>query len=280
MSTVRILSWNIGGREEAWRQLAADASIDVALLQEAKPPPRGLPLAVVEAQGGWETSGWEKRPFRTAVVRCSKRVETLAEPPVVPLGLAGPAELAVSRPGTLAVARVLPPGGMPFTVASVYAAWERPVPRSDGGWIYGDASAHRLVSDLSALVSAQREQGLLVAGDWNILHGYGEGGSPYWGNRYRTVFERLEAIGLTFVGPERPAGIPADPRPEELPPDSRDVPTFRTSQAVPASAQRQLDFVFASADVADRIAGVAALNGPEEWGVSDHCRVVIDIRER
>jgi exonuclease III len=278
VSTIRLLSWNIGGREESWRQLAADDSIDVALLQEAKVPPPGIRLVVVGAKGTWETSGWERRPFRTAVVRCSDRVEVLEEPVVRQIGLAGPGDLGVSRPGTLAVAKVVPPSGQPFTVASVYAAWERPIPYTDGGWIYADASAHRLVSDLSALVGVQRGHRILVAGDWNILHGYGEGGSPYWGNRYETVFERLEAIGLRFVGPQLPNGAPADPSPEELPSGSKDVPTFRTNQVDPASGRRQLDFVFASLGMLEEIVKVSALNGADEWGTSDHCRVVIDIQ--
>jgi exonuclease III len=56
------------------------------------------------------------------------------------------------------------------------------------------------------------------------------------------------------------------------------VPTFRTNEGDPASGQRQLDFVFASAGLADQIVKVAAMNRPEEWGASDHCRVVIDVR--
>jgi exonuclease III len=277
MTVVRIVSWNIGGREEPWRQIAANDSIDVALLQEAKAPPPGLRLEVVGVEGAWQTSGWEKRYFRTAVVRCSDCVEVIAEPAVRPVGLAGPGDLAVSRPGTLAVAKVVPPNGQPFTVASVYAAWERPVPYAPDGWIYGDASAHRLVSDLSALVATQSEHRILVAGDWNILHGYGEGGSPYWGARYKTVFERLETIGLRFVGPQQPSGVPASPRPGELPSGSKDVPTYRTNATDSASGQRQLDFVFASVDLSDQVVKVAALNSPGEWGASDHCRVMIDI---
>lgn len=41
---------------------------------------------------------------------------------------------------------------------------------------------------------------LIVAGDWNILRGYGEYGSKYWKARYDTVFDRAEALGLRFVG--------------------------------------------------------------------------------
>ena len=277
MSSVRVISWNVGGRDSSWRQLAEDGTVDVALLQEAKAPPQDLKLEVFGAEDGWTTAGWERRHFRTAIVRCSDRVRLDADPIVRPVGLAGPRELAVSRVGTLSVARVTPGEGLPFTVASAYAPWERPIAPADGGWIYADASAHRLVSDLSALVATQRGHRILVAGDWNILHGYGENGSEYWAGRYRSVFDRLEAIGLRFVGPQVPNGMPADPRPSELPLESRDVPTYRTRELDPGSGQRQLDFVFASADVEKQIVRVAAWNKPEEWGVSDHCRVVIDL---
>ena len=277
VGAIRVVSWNIKGREAPWRRLANDQTTDVALLQEAKAPPADLGLEVIGADGAWATAGWERRFFRAVVARCSDRVRLLGEPSVRPIGLAGPDELAVSRPGTLAVAGVVPTGGNRFTVASVYAPWERPVSWSEGGWIYADASAHRLISDLSALVRAQQGHRILVAGDWNILHAYGEDGSPYWAGRYRTVFDRLEAIGLRFVGPQLPEGFPASPRPAELPMDSRDVPTYRTNESDPASAQRQLDFVFVSLALAKQIVRVTALNSPEEWGESDHCRVVIDV---
>jgi len=61
-----------------------------------------------------------------------------------------------------------------------------------------------------------------------------------------------------------------------LPEDSLNVPTFYTNRQTPATASRQLDFVFASESIADRIS-VKALNSVEEWGPSDHCRVMIEL---
>jgi len=92
------------------------------------------------------------------------------------------------------------------------------------------------------------------------------------------VFERAEALGLRFVGPQFPNGRQADPWPDELPRDSLCVPTFHHSRQNPASATRQLDFVFASTSIADRIK-VRALNTPEAWGPGDHCQVVIDAHQ-
>ena len=58
---------------------------------------------------------------------------------------------------------------------SIYAPWEMAANRRG----YADASAHRILSDLSALVGSADHR-LVVAGDWNILRGYGEYGSTYW----------------------------------------------------------------------------------------------------
>lgn len=77
--------------------------------------------------------------------------------------------LGVSRAGSLAVADVRQGEDSLFTVASAYAAWESPHGRD--GFIYADASAHRLLSDISGLVTGHRKEKLIIAGDFNILFG-------------------------------------------------------------------------------------------------------------
>ena len=94
-------------------------------------------------------------------------------------------------------------------------------------------------------------------------------------SRYGTVFSRMEALGLPFVGPQDPNGRQAHPWPEELPPGSKNVPTYYYGQT-PDTATRQLDFVFASRGMADSVS-VRALNEPEQWGLSDHCRLEIKV---
>ena len=158
----------------------------------------------------------------------------------------------------------------------MYAPWESPHAATGSGWIISDASAHRLVSDLSAFIGSERNHRILAAGDLNILHGHGEDGSAYWAARYETVFTRLAALGLSFVGPQAPQGRQADPWPDELPPDSRNVSTYHSTRQTPATATRQLDFVFASESMANAVR-VRALNEVEQWGPSDHCRLEIDV---
>jgi hypothetical protein len=220
------------------------------------------------------TAGAQRR-FCAAIARLSDRV-TLRPIPTKPLAEAGQDELGVSLPGSLAACEVTQDGGDAILLVSAYGAWGSPVPWKTGGWIYADASVHRLISDLSALVAVQRGHRIIVAGDLNVLFGHGESGSEYWRARYETIFTRMAAIGLPFVGPQHPFGVQAAPWPAELPANSKNVPTFRTRKADPATASRQLDFVFASRDLVPRIQ-VRARNAPEDWGPSDHCRVEIDV---
>lgn len=272
-SPTRLLSWNVARRDACWEALL-EMDVDIALLQEAHPPPAGLlPLSVELSPGPWHTEGAGDRPWRAAVAVLSERVR-VEWIPNAPLHEAHTGELAVSLAGTLSAARITPHEGEPFTVVSVYAPWEGTLARS--GWIWADASCHRLVSDLSALLPHPTRHRVVVAGDWNVLRGYGEHGDPYAAARYATVFERMEALGLPLVGPGCGAGRQADPWPEELPAGSRNVPTFHHARQTPATATRQLDFVFASRAMHGSIA-VCARNAPEEWGPSDHCRIEIEI---
>lgn len=268
---VRLVSWNVAGHDLLDDLHGLD--VDVALLQEACLPPPGAAREVVPADAQtWWTVGWEKQPHkrRTAVIRLSDRVEFDPRAIFAVDGVTGESNLVVSRHGTITAADVKVNGGTSFTAVSVYALWERTAYN-----IFADGSAHRILSDLSALMPSSHHK-LLIAGDWNILFGYGERGLPYWDGRYRTVFDRAEALGLTFVGPQHPNGRQAAPWPSELPLDSLCVPTFHTSRQTPATATRQLDFVFASHSLADAVS-VRALNAPDEWGTSDHCRVLIDV---
>jgi hypothetical protein len=272
---MRLLSWNMGHREAHWHVLTSTNDIDVALLQEAVPPPEGGVRQTIPAAGEcWRTAG-ANRHFCAAIAQLSDRV-SLRPVRTTSLADAGGDELGVSLPGTLAAGRVTDESAEQITVVSMYAAWSSPIPWTKGSWIYADASAHRLISDLSALVASQRGHRILVAGDLNVLFGHGEHGSDYWRARYETVFTRMAAIGLPFVGPQYPNGEQCTPWPRELPRDSKNVPTFRTRNTDPSSGTRQLDFVFASRDLAPRVS-VRARNAPSDWGPSDHCRLEIEV---
>ena len=215
--------------------------------------------------------------FRTAVVKLSDRIG-IDWIEVKPIDAAKAEDLVTSSAGTLAAALVTPTSGSPLVVVSMYAQWVRTHPRSGPKILFSDGSAHRIVSDLSAFIANKDRHRVLAAGDLNILRGYGEYGNRYWGGRYKTVFDRMEVMGLPCVGPEYPNGRQADPWPGELPRDSMNVPTFHSGRQLPETATRQLDYVFASTGLANSLT-VRALNTPETWGPSDHCRIEIDLVE-
>lgn len=269
--TVKVVSWNIDGLIAPWHCLV-EMDADVALLQEACKPPRDLPKPIDVDPAPWRTAGWPGWPRRTAIAKLSNRVdvEWIRAKSLVD---ADSGDLAVSRPGTLAAAVVVSPDVQPLVVVSMYSFWEKPHASTDSGWIIPDASAHRVVSDLSSFIGKQDGHRILAAGDLNILNGYGDHGNEYWASRYETVFARMGALGLPLVGPQAPNGRQADPWPGELPRESKNVPTHHPK---PHPATRQLDFVFASKGMADSVC-VRALNEPEQWGPSDHCRLEIEV---
>ena len=191
----------------------------------------------------------------------------------VPLAEAEVGDFVVSQPGSIAAAIVTVPEVRPFIVASICAAYEKPH-RSTGkmSWNIVDASVHRIISDLSLLIGKQEGHRIVAAGDLTVWYGYAD--NEYWKRRNATVFDRMEAIGHPLVGPQYPNGRQADPWPSWLPVDSLYVPTYHNIGASPAEANGQLDFVFASKGMGD-VAQVRALNGVDEWGPSDHCRLEI-----
>ena len=60
----------------------------------------------------------------------------------------------------------------PFIAISMYAGWMAPHPITNGGPIFPDASAHRIISDLSAFVpdydADNPRHRILAAGDLNV----------------------------------------------------------------------------------------------------------------
>ena len=276
MPNLKLLSWNMNQKVDNW-QTALDSGVDVAMLQEAKSPPvelAGQFMVQEEVEPTVSSMHWR------AIVAGLTNNDKYEFIPIKTQPLDGndPESLMVSRQGTLDAAVIrIKETGEEITVVSLYSTWMNPIKQTGSSWIFADGSAHRLVSDLSGLIGQQNRHKIIAAGDLNILYGYGENNSPYWGKRYDTVFDRMVALGMRFVGPQAPdGGRQAEPWPVELPEDSLNVPTFYTNRQTPATASRQLDFVFASESIADRIS-VKALNSVEEWGPSDHCQIMIEM---
>ena len=219
------------------------------------------------------------------VVRLSDRVDVEWFRQISPVGGGEPDEIEVSGFGTIAAARVTPRDSSiePFIAVSMYGRWIRPHPSVKTSWRagYADASVHRIISDLSAFIGHEDpgRHRILAAGDINIEHGYDDGGHRHWEARYRSVFERIEAIGLEFIGPQAPNGRQAKTRATGEPEDSRNVVTHYLRRKRPETASNiQLDYAFASRGFHESIT-VRAMNAVEEWGASDHCRLLIEIAD-
>ena len=192
-------------------------------------------------------------------------------------------EIAVSEIRTIAAAKVKPGKGEgePFIAFSLYARWFKPHPTTKSTWTgYPDASAHRVISDISAFIGHQNSSThrILAAGDFNTIYGATEKSRLALPARDQTIFDRMDALGLEFKGPQYPKGRRADPPFWDVPEDTKNVPTFysRQHKQSPETAPNQLDYVFASRGFHESVC-VHAMNGVEEWGSSDHCRLLIEV---
>lgn len=280
---VKLVSWNIAKRVEPWRELmemAIRAEVDVALLQEAGSPPGDLvDMIQIEDDVFWSRNLYDRWPL---VVGLSDRVKVENFSQVPPISDLAEGAIGVSGIGTIAAAKVTPlsPPGETFIAVSMYARWMKPHPSTDSSWKTGasDVSAHRILSDLSAFIGHEdpKEHRIVAAGDLNMFHG-ATGNSLSLPERERTVWNRFDALGLKFLGPQAPNGRQANTTPPDVPPDTRNVPTHYHSRGESAAeATRQLDYAFASCGFHESVK-VRALNEVEEWGSSDHCRILIEV---
>ena len=278
---IRVVSWNIGRRMEPWRELAEmgrRGEADVALLQEAGSPPRDLVgLLPNEDDVFWSRHLYDRWCL---VVALSDRVRVERFRQVPPNSYLGEHDIGVSGIGTIATARVIQRGSEEeaFVAVSMYARWMKPHPATKSSWIgASDVSAHRIISDLSAFIGHYdpSRHRILAAGDLNMFYG-ATGRVLSLPERERTVWARFDALGLEFMGPQTPDGRQsATPQPD-VSVDTKNVPTYYTVRQSPAEADRQLDYAFASRGFHEGVK-VRALNGVDEWGSSDHCRLMIEV---
>jgi len=300
-----VVCWNIDKQSEPWRELVAMGA-DVALLQEAGDMPEDIaerrdvgPGCKFDTgpDGHWDAHTWNSRwhDHRAShrfdllydrwakVVKLSNRVDAQWYRQVSPIGWLLDDEIAVSGIGTIAAARIRPAKSEPFVAISMYARWLSPHPSTDSTWSvgYSDASAHRILSDLSTFIgnTDPATHRILAAGDLNMVYGELDKYAQNHASRTQTVLDRMDALGFEFLGPQAPeGGRRAGTTPRDLPADTDNVPTYHTNRQTPQTAANQLDYVFASRGFHNQIT-VHAMNSPAEWGPSDHCRIIIEIAD-
>ena len=240
-------------------------------------PPGDLAhLVEYQDQVFWSRNLYDRWPL---IVKLSDRITVTPYRQVPPISELGEDAIGVSGVGTIAAAKVIPRDSEDeaFIAISMDARWLEVHPSTRSSWIYSDASAHRILSDLSVFVG-HRDPGrhrILAAGDLNMIFG-ATGWQLSLPERESTVWDRVRALGLEFLGPQAPHGRSSESPPADVPPDTQNVPTFH-SRGGPKDAANQLDYVFASRGFHDRVS-VRAMNEVDEWGPSDHCRLMIQVK--
>ena len=274
---ITVVCWNINRSRETWNELFAMGA-DLALLQEVGKVPVALPPGCeIGGNSHWTPDLSDRWP---AIVKLSDRVNVEWFDPVPVASVnrewnVGATKVPVSDVRTIAIARVTPRGGEPFIAVSMYARWlgYHPLTRGTSTHI-SDNSMHRIISDFSIFIrhAKPRNHRILLAGDMNAF--YGEKFERGDGKPYREVsaFERLDRLGMQFLGPQFPDGRQSERVDDSLGPDTQNVATYRTTRG----KENQLDYVFASRGFHESIR-TRALNEADEWGSSDHCRILIEV---
>ncbi len=280
---IKVVCWNIAAqkRREVWN-LLFEMDADVALLQEVKSFPADVPPDV-ELDSRPLCEPWDDKFFDRwpTVVRLSSRVKVEWFKRTWPFHTLKSNEIGVSGIGTIAVAKVTSCDTeiRPFIVASMYARWMFPNPSTNAKWRVGfsDGSAHRIISDLSAFIGSHdpSTHRILATGDLNTVYGVSTDCPQDLPERNQSIFERFQVLGFEFVGPQSPYGRMANSIPKYLSPDTKNVPTFALHKKA-ENAVDQLDYVFASRGFHESVQ-TCALNRIDEWGPSDHCRILIEV---
>ena len=154
---LKLVSWNIARRLEAWRALI-DVDADIALLQEACEPPSDIASRFDVGVEPWRTEGADlSRPWRAAIVGLTKhvRLERIPTYSITDAGFSSSLCLVRERWQPLMQKTRTPTFELPgLDVRAVAASHSS----TESRWKYADASAHRLVSDVSVLVDQEQGQ--------------------------------------------------------------------------------------------------------------------------
>jgi hypothetical protein len=264
MSTMsfKVVVWNMDASRrrrnpKGWQALA-DLEPDIALLNEAvRPQPQpGVGLTV---RGRTSTRGRDHaRPWASLVASPHELEPVDARVKRVPFG--------TSRPGA-------------------WTAWVVSVPADDGRVervtaisLYGlldemsDASVHRSLSEIAPIFDDRRYNDLvLLGGDLNTWTGWDRETQAGHLARDRAVLQRIEAYGLVdCLKAKRTAGrlksCPCRPK--------KKCTHTRTRLDARNDVPYQMDYLYASPALAERLGTCAALDTDEWFSRSDHAPIV------
>jgi hypothetical protein len=194
-------------RVAAWEQLDNVIDPDVALLQEAVPPP--------ERTGVYQRGGIDRHsPWGSAVVTKDLAIEEVTQAKAA----GGTFDLLRHHPGCVAIGRVQPEGVEPITFVSLHG-------RLNQGWAI--TTLHNLISDLSPLFISKHGKRLVLGGD---LNGSTQLSRPWrYFHRNLSSASSSSASRASLLGSKRSSGL-------------RTVParTIHASMCRPIATQRAL----------------------------------------
>jgi hypothetical protein len=291
---LRIATWNM----DHWKRMKADPSgqgqrnawtylqglgVDVALVQEAVPPPFTDPATwqVRSHPAPDQPDAWYIHPryrrWGSAAVLYNPALEF--EPiATTPLGRDNYRQgLWISHPGTWAGIKPCLPG-QELILISAYGLMDDFNSEIESG--YSTTTVNRLLSDLTPLIDSEAGKRMIIAGDLNIGTQYTDP-SPEerhrWGPMHRATLDRITDFGFVDC---LAASIPAARGPLAAcpcgpAPDCRHIRTFRHDDKAD-SQPWQNDLILASTALAAGLVSCTPLDHEEAWALSDHCPVVAE----
>jgi hypothetical protein len=268
---VKAIVWNMNQRRAAknWSLFKQGGELvcDIALLNEATPPPADIGLNVEtegktigrddRSQGGKKVRGWAAAIASPYSLTWPDDVWTLS-----PRNGDRRSKLTVSRPGSWTASVVSLPTGESITAISLYGLLDE---RSD-------ASVHRSISDLTPLFEDERyNRLLLLGGDLNALCTAEAGSRRLF--RDQSILDRI-TNGFGLVDLLRESLRKNDPTRGRLPEcrcsfgdDCRHTWTYRHTRN--PTVPYQDDYLFASRTLAERLIDCIAREFTTDWP-SDH----------
>lgn len=250
------VAWNMAHKLGNWPPLS-ELGADIALLNEATIAPDG-----VNAVGSLETHGRDRsqRPWGTRIAS-PHPIEEIRDASAKRYGRTINIPFENARPGSWTAATVTLPD-LTVTAIALYGLLDEK----------SDASVHRSLSELTPLFEDDRyNKHVVLGGDLNTWTGWKEG--SYHLARDRTVLDRIRAFGFVDClerGLDREGRLVGCPC--SLGEECRHSWTRRDPRH-PETAY-QMDYLFASPALAERLERCVALSPLEWYTRSDHSPIL------
>ena len=259
---MEVVVWNMQHKLESWESLRG-LGADIALLNEATPVPAGIQaLALGDTQGRDDYP----RHWSTAVVS-PHPIRPVEDAQATSWGRTRKVPFHNSRPGSWTAATVAVPGIGEVTAISLYGLLDE----------MSDASVHRSLSEVSPIFDDERYHDLvLLGGDLNTSTGWDPRTDARHLARDRTVLERISAYGLVdCLQQVRPTG-----RLDGCRCGLGDDCTHTRTRLDPLNPDipYQMDYLYASPTMAERLERCEVLAPPEWPSPSDHFPIMATFR--